>query len=173
GWVNKETLLNHNERLELAANIRPIRLLLVKLQKLATKIVHSTTILLPVWKGILEDLKLAQQIMPRDVSTRWNSTFDMLNFALEYRNAIDVIVDKQKLGLGEYVLEDGEWMLVKQLHDVLKVCGHMTLSKSNYLVVLHPQHKLSYFRSAGWQQDWIDTAENLVCTEFKCYVSHL
>ncbi|KAG2112271.1 uncharacterized protein F5147DRAFT_527450, partial [Suillus discolor] len=171
GWVNKETLLNHNERLELAANIRPIRLLLVKLQKLATKIVHSTTILLPVWKGILEDLKLAQQIMPRDVSTRWNSTFDMLNFALQYRNAIDVIVDKRKLGLGEYALEDGEWMLVKQLHDVLKVCGHMTLV--THADITRNKHKLSYFQSAGWQQDWIDTAENLVCTEFKCYVSHL
>ncbi|KAG2370355.1 hypothetical protein BDR07DRAFT_1177906, partial [Suillus spraguei] len=25
-------------------------------------------------------------------------------------------------------------------------------------VFLHPQHKLSYFWSAGWQEDWIDTA---------------
>ncbi|KIK35165.1 hypothetical protein CY34DRAFT_96601 [Suillus luteus UH-Slu-Lm8-n1] len=40
-------------------------------------------------------------------------------------------------------------------------------------MVLHPRHKLSYFQSAGWQQDWIDTAEDLVRTEFKCYVSHL
>lgn len=40
---------------------------------------------------------------------------------------IDVIINKLKLGLGEYVLEDNEWMLVKQLYDVLKVCGHMTL----------------------------------------------
>lgn len=59
--------------------------------------------------------------MPRDVATRWNSTFDMLEFALEYRTAIDRITDKCKLGLGEYELDDEEWILAKELHDVLKV----------------------------------------------------
>jgi hypothetical protein len=29
--------------------------------------------------------------MPRDVATRWNSTFNMLKFALEYHEAIDNI----------------------------------------------------------------------------------
>ncbi|KAG1729541.1 hypothetical protein EDD22DRAFT_788839 [Suillus occidentalis] len=94
GWVDEEMLLDHEEHLELAANIRPIRLLLVKLRKLAFKIIHSTTILLPAWKEILKDLNLPQRIMPRDVSTRWNSTFDMLTFALEYQQVIDVIVEK-------------------------------------------------------------------------------
>lgn len=59
--------------------------------------------------------------MPRDVATRWNSTFDMLEFALEYRTTIDRITDKRKLGLGEYKLDDEEWILAKELHDVLKV----------------------------------------------------
>jgi hypothetical protein len=45
----------------------------------------------------------------------------MLNFALQYQKAIDAIADKRKLGLGEYSLEDDEWMLAKQLRDVLKV----------------------------------------------------
>ena len=39
--------------------------------------------------------------MPHDVSTRWNSTFDMLDFAINYRKAIDAMTDKRKLGLGE------------------------------------------------------------------------
>lgn len=34
------------------------------------------------------------------------------------------------------------------------------------LLVLHPRHKLSYFATAGWQQDWINTAENLLRAEF-------
>jgi hypothetical protein len=29
-------------------------------------------------------------------------------------------------------------------------------------VVLHPRHKLSYFKSADWEDDWINTAEALV-----------
>jgi hypothetical protein len=33
-------------------------------------------------------------------------------------------------------------------------------------VVLHPRHKLSYFKTAGWTADWIQTAEKLVHDEF-------
>ena len=34
-------------------------------------------------------------------------------------------------------------------------------------MVLHPRHKLAYFKNARWESDWIDTAEELVCDEFK------
>ncbi|KIL54989.1 hypothetical protein M378DRAFT_18356 [Amanita muscaria Koide BX008] len=33
-------------------------------------------------------------------------------------------------------------------------------------MVLHPSHKLSYFKNAGWERDWIGTAEELVREEF-------
>jgi hypothetical protein len=33
--------------------------------------------------------------------------------------------------------------------------------------VLHPRHKLTYFKNAGWETDWIDAAERIVRTEFK------
>ncbi|KAF8836547.1 hypothetical protein BDN67DRAFT_874121, partial [Paxillus ammoniavirescens] len=88
-WVDEIDELTEEERSELDQNIRPIRFLLVKLRKLAFKIIHSTTIILPEWKQTLGELKLPVQIMPRDVSTRWNSTFDMLEFALKYRQAVD------------------------------------------------------------------------------------
>jgi hypothetical protein len=32
--------------------------------------------------------------------------------------------------------------------------------------VLHPRHKLKYFKDAGWEQDWIDTAKDIVQAEF-------
>jgi hypothetical protein len=32
--------------------------------------------------------------------------------------------------------------------------------------VLHPRHKLEYFKAAGWDQDWIDTAQDIVEAEF-------
>ena len=35
------------------------------------------------------------------------------------------------------------------------------------LLVLHPRHKLQYFKNAGWLQGWIDTARELVETQFK------
>ncbi|KAG6852532.1 hypothetical protein C0991_011129 [Blastosporella zonata] len=38
-------------------------------------------------------------------------------------------------------------------------------------MVLHPQYKLEYFKSAKWPQDWIDTACRIVEDEFeKAYV---
>jgi hypothetical protein len=36
-----------------------------------------------------------------------------------------------------------------------------------FILVLHPHYKLNYFRSFGWEQDWISAAENIVQTEFE------
>jgi hypothetical protein len=55
-----------------------------QLCKLAFRIVHSSTVLLPAWKVLLEELELKVRVMPWDISTQWNSTFDMLDFAIEY-----------------------------------------------------------------------------------------
>ena len=38
-------------------------------------------------------------MMPRDVSTRWNSTFDMLDFALTYRRALESLTGTLGMGL--------------------------------------------------------------------------
>ena len=38
---------------------------------------------------------------------------------------------------------------------------------SNYnSLVLHPCHKLRYFKKARWEDDWIDTTQDIVHTEF-------
>lgn len=51
--------------------------------------INSPTSLLPAWEAAVKEAHLDPRRMPRDVATRWNSTFDMLDFALRYREAID------------------------------------------------------------------------------------
>ena len=75
----------------------------------------------PQWFSTLEELKLNKCMMPRDVTTRWNSTYDMLEFAVKYRSALDSITGNRDMKLREYELSGEEWNIVKHLRDVLKV----------------------------------------------------
>jgi hypothetical protein len=87
-------------------------------------------ILLPRWTQILKDLQITNnasnsepliiRMMLRDVATCWNSTYDMLVFTLEYRDAIDEISSDKDMR--KYELDQEEWELVQQLCDVLSVC---------------------------------------------------
>jgi phage-related protein len=84
--------------------------------------IHSTTIVLPLWFQTLKKLKLDERKMPHDVTTRWNSTFDMLVFTLQYRKAIDDITGNKTTSLCKYELSEEEWRIAEQLCDMLKVC---------------------------------------------------
>jgi hypothetical protein len=83
--------------------------------------INSTTILLPAWYDALASLKLPQRNMPRDIQTRWNSTYDMLRFALKYKDAVKVMTQTRDLGLRRYELSPEEWVLAQQLSNVLEV----------------------------------------------------
>lgn len=58
--------------------------------------------------------------MPTDVRTRWNSTYDMLAFAVKYQKVIDSLTAIKKTGLRKYELNREEWALAGQLCEVLK-----------------------------------------------------
>jgi hypothetical protein len=154
-WVADELgedteMPDDDEREEFEDRVRPVRLLLVKvmpchtdseshtlgtpqlnafpqLRKLAYAILHSTTILLPTWFTLLKSLKMSERKMPRDVTTRWNSTYDMLVFALEYRTAIDQMCSAKVNGLRKYEMSAEEWMIAGQLRNVLKASLFFTL----------------------------------------------
>lgn len=82
---------------------------------------NSPTIILPKWFSTLEEYDLGHCMMPRDVSTRWNSTYDMLVFALKYRDALDIITGDRDMKLRQFEINDEEWTIARQLCDVLKV----------------------------------------------------
>jgi len=89
---------------------------------LANTIKNSSTIILPQWYAKLEELGLKLHIMPCDVLTRWNSTFNMLDFALTYHMAIDEIMSNWDFNLRKHKLEDKEWEIAERLRDSLKAC---------------------------------------------------
>jgi hypothetical protein len=60
-------------------------------------------------------------MMPHDVSTQWNSTYDMLEFALVFRDALDTIAGDKEMKLHKYEMDEEEWTIALQLRDVLKV----------------------------------------------------
>jgi hypothetical protein len=70
---------------------------------------------------------LSRWMMPRDVATRWNYTYEMLNFAYIYRDAYNELTSNRDMKMRKYEIEDSEWEIVKQLADVLKVSGEFSI----------------------------------------------
>ena len=94
---------------------------LQQLCKLAFKVVHSMTIVLPAWRVICRDLELEPCLIPRNVSTCWNSCCDMVDVGVDYREAVDGVTQCRDLGLRKFELSDHEWEVLGELCDVLKV----------------------------------------------------
>jgi hypothetical protein len=89
---------------------------------------NSTTLVLPQWFAVLQELEVDERMMPRDVTTRWDSTFDMLDFALEHITAIDTITSDRDMKLRQYELSKDDWHMAHQLRDVLKVSINSSVS---------------------------------------------
>ena len=99
--------------------------------------------------------------MPRDVSTRWNSTYDMVEFATNYHAALDIMTADRDMNLRQFELSKKEWGMVSELSEVLQVCCRFSLSvnKLIYLNIRFSSTALSSFRvvhpaSAPSYQPW-------------------
>jgi hypothetical protein len=53
--------------------------------------------------------------------------FEMLNFAIKCRSAIDKITGDQTMELRYFKLYDSDWEIAKQLHDTLLISKDATL----------------------------------------------
>ncbi|KAI0269523.1 hypothetical protein BGY98DRAFT_924319, partial [Russula aff. rugulosa BPL654] len=84
GWVDEQDDMSEEEINKLKESIQPIRVLLIKVN-LQTCICNqnSSTIVLPQWYRILENLWLDARVIPHDIHTRWNATYDMLEVAYQ------------------------------------------------------------------------------------------
>jgi len=111
-----------------AEDVHLLICLLLQVRKLSFAIIHSTTIALPAWRQICYELGLKERLIPRDVVTRWNSTYDMMKFVLAYREAIDMITADKGLKLRRYELDNDDWVIIKDLVSILEVrCPHFIL----------------------------------------------
>lgn len=110
-------------------------------------LLNSLTIILPLWKRLLDELKMQNQIIPCNVAIHWNLTYGMLIFKLEYHKAIKIdtvnplqlqshmlISVPNILKFIPSLIFQKEWM---QYHEWLTIIWHWACS-------FHPSHGLSY-----------------------------
>jgi len=64
--------------------------------------------------------------MLQDVTTGWNSTYDMLSFAVKYRKAIEHITSDLKNDLRKYEMTNTKWQIADELKEMLKVSSLFT-----------------------------------------------
>ena len=78
--------------------------------------------------------------MPHDVSTHWNSTYDMLSFAIKYHEAIESMTADWKNHLRKFELAEEEWVIAEEVCDMLKACDMVPRNdNTNFLVIIDPQ----------------------------------
>ncbi|KAF8180266.1 hypothetical protein K438DRAFT_1453371, partial [Mycena galopus ATCC 62051] len=88
--------------------------------ELSFTIIHSSTKHLPAWRTACKAHSVPERIIPRDVATRWNSTHDMLEFAVEYAQVIDSITGERGSPLRKFELTRAEWRIAKDLVKIFK-----------------------------------------------------
>jgi hypothetical protein len=70
---------------------------------------------------MLKDMGLSERKLPRDVSTCWNSTYNMLSFAVDHKAAVNAMTGNAGNGLRAYEMDGEEWSYAEELCSVLKV----------------------------------------------------
>ncbi|KAH9962336.1 hypothetical protein BC827DRAFT_1130418 [Russula dissimulans] len=91
-----------------------------QIRKFSFTVIHSTMIALPAWCKACVANNLPIRLIPHDVKTHWNSTFNMVKMALKYCAAVDDITANKGLKLCKYELDDDDWEIVSDLLRIYK-----------------------------------------------------
>ncbi|TFK79536.1 hypothetical protein K466DRAFT_469601, partial [Polyporus arcularius HHB13444] len=83
-WVDEIVSMSEEEAGEFEVELIVVKVLLAKVRVLAFKIVNFPTKLLPAWREICSELGLDDKLIPCNVQTRWNSTYDMAIVTTQY-----------------------------------------------------------------------------------------
>ncbi|KAJ7576299.1 hypothetical protein C8J56DRAFT_759954, partial [Mycena floridula] len=180
--------MGEEERAQALDSMAAVKETISKIRELSFTIIHSSTKLLPLWRTKCSELNMLVRLIPRDVATRWNSTFDILSFAVEYSPVIDAMTVLRDSPLRKYELSLAEWRIARDLVKVLKrtlnryygrtdesnvyriamseLFLFIYLSMLSDFAVLHPGLKLAYFHKRQWLPAWIDAARDIVRSEF-------
>jgi hypothetical protein len=112
--------LGEEEQMKIIKDTAVVRTTISKVRNLSFAIIHLTTLTLPAWKEKCKETGLMPNLMPHDVITRWNSTYDMLSFALRYREPIDDITSDKSFKLRKYELDNDDWKIIEDLVSFLE-----------------------------------------------------
>lgn len=70
----------------------------------------------------------------------------MLDYAIEHREAVDIVTQRRDLGLRKFELNDDEWAIAEQLRGVLKVStGYIRTTHSLILVYVDSKGRNTIF----------------------------
>ncbi|KAE9398961.1 hypothetical protein BT96DRAFT_736085, partial [Gymnopus androsaceus JB14] len=93
GFVDILNEMMEEERQEWNTGVKPIRGALIKTHQISFKIINLPTLLLPCWRTITALTPFENQTLPQDVSTHWNSTYDMLKAFSELKELVIKFTD--------------------------------------------------------------------------------
>ncbi|KAJ7447001.1 hypothetical protein FB451DRAFT_1054718, partial [Mycena latifolia] len=108
----------------------------------ANKILNSPTKLRPQWDKIVTSNRLLPRVLPRDIKTHWNSTYDMINSALAYHHALHEITLDSDYGLTNQYLSADEWAILSDLRDILLVRYILDFNLATIATVIPAMDKL-------------------------------
>ncbi|KAF8232976.1 hypothetical protein L208DRAFT_1269262, partial [Tricholoma matsutake] len=75
-------------------------------------------------------------LIPHDVKTHWNSTYNMLKMANQYHHAINDLIANKLLKLQQYELDENDWVILEDLLHIYKEAT-MFFSGDTQMMIVH------------------------------------
>ncbi|KAE9397309.1 hypothetical protein BT96DRAFT_823537, partial [Gymnopus androsaceus JB14] len=89
-------------------------------------IINLPTLLLPRWHETVANTEFKNHVLPRDVATHWNSTYNMLSAFIKMKSAVVDFLDCASNGFADYALSSEEWEAIGDLVKALKILKDAT-----------------------------------------------